>query len=308
MDLMTTGAVDRCVLDDKTVVFSMKGLDPEIRRELNACAKIMVGKNDEARGRERVKIDGRTYFCKFELFSGKRRKFRATFGIYRRGMLERSLEEISNLLKSQACGLTPKIYAFGYRKNMLGLVSNVFIIQECLEGAINLEEYLRASPQKVEQIATQFIRTVKSAVSRGVVHLDPWARNVMTTPDLSRAWLVDLEYCRVGEKNWCVEQALGFSCCHFFLAGICDYLSWPEYRKLVLDICSSSVELDLQRLSSFLDDFHANERSRKQRLQEFPDPNPVHVWRRLCGVGFPGSSQWYEFNGRPASALPARSF
>ncbi|MDQ8195143.1 lipopolysaccharide kinase InaA family protein [Coraliomargarita sp. SDUM461004] len=111
----------------------------------------------------------------------------------------RSRNEAHNLLFFSSIGIrTPKIIAWGERRNFIGRIVQEFIITEAIPGALQLDQYVsahcpdRSCPaycQLRDQIIDQLGRWTASMHAQGFIHEDLKWRNLLVKPQPNAAEL-----------------------------------------------------------------------------------------------------------------------
>ena len=196
-------------------------------------------------------------------------KVRARFGIQRHGRYEWATAELDTALRMQGKPYIPEVYAYGWQLNRLGLPEQTFSVTENLFEAISLEDYVQQYPENTEPALKLAFDTFLMAIKDGLLHLDPWAGNFLLAPDLSRCWLIDLEFSKLNSPA-SLEQQLGFAFGFFYRRKFERHLPRTDYLGFIERwIAVSAPETNRDGFEKELDFYLDNHIKRKQRFAAF---------------------------------------
>lgn len=192
-------------------------------------------------------------FVKTSAIDNLRSKLRVTLGKPRRkGGFDWPIAELINT--SEACRLglpLPLLKGFGYRRKGLGLIEEVFLVSECLEGYVNGVEWLQQNGADVEIFLADAFNLLRELHDKEVFHLDLWAENFMVHPQAPRKLqVIDLENCHIGPAPYLAE-VLSFQFGFLYQRCVKDYLDEVRYDQLVAGALSAYPAIDRQRFEEF---------------------------------------------------------
>lgn len=141
------------------------------------------------------------------------------------------MAEIANNLQIAPVSYIPDLVAFGYEKGRSGVIKKVFVATECCENTVTLREFIETNPHKTAQAVMSAFALIEKMLADGITHLDLWVENILTNGDLSKLWLIDLEYCTVNSRAPIVDR-LAFCIGYFYSYRLRDYLTENDYFEL----------------------------------------------------------------------------
>ena len=195
-------------------------------------------------------------------------RMRALLGIQRHGRYEWATSEIHTALQMQGKPYIPKLYAYGWSKNRLGLPDRIFSITEFLSDTKSVEEIARDSGNSDTALRLA-LDTFRQAINDGLLHLDPWAGNCLISNAQEKCWLIDLEFSKLNSKAP-IEHTLGFCCGFFYKGSIAQRFTPTEYQGFVAEWFSEVLpSRNLQRFIEKMDFYMNNHVKRKQRFAAF---------------------------------------
>ncbi|WLI08357.1 lipopolysaccharide kinase InaA family protein [Pseudomonas sp. FP597] len=209
-------------------------------------------------------------FAKSQPLDSLRPKWRVTFGRAKRdGAFDWPVEEVLNTLGAQKRGApVASLYGFGYRKSALGLVQEFFIFTEMLEGYLNGLAWLKQERDIQRLIAASF-KLLHCLHSKGVVHMDFWANNVMINlkqPMLAKA--IDLENCFLTSTDY-LPEVLAFQFGFYYRREIFRFVIEQDYDRMVLEQLTHYGNIDRQRFDAMYATSKHENISRRARRQIF---------------------------------------
>ncbi|HLD65077.1 MAG TPA: lipopolysaccharide kinase InaA family protein [Pseudomonas sp.] len=195
-------------------------------------------------------------FVKSSLIENLRSRLRMTLGKARRkGGLDWPIAELINTSEAYRRGLAmPRLKGFGYRRVGHGLVTEIFLVSECLDGCLNGVEWLKRPEAEVETFLLDAFDLMRQQHEQQVFHLDLWVENLMLSPQNPRSLkVIDLENCHIGKATHFAET-LGFQFGFLYQRCVLNYIDEARYDQLVNDALLAYPGLDRQRFDTF---FHA---------------------------------------------------
>lgn len=139
------------------------------------------------------------------------------------------INELINLSRPEVAGLAPALQGFGWKSG--GLLEDVYLIVEYLEGAETLDEVLIQSPGKAEQVLLDVLQLFKRMLAQGFVHMNPHPKNIMLMPDGSLKF-IDFECCAFGVDD--MSATLGFLLGYFYHYWFQRFLCLERYNHVCL--------------------------------------------------------------------------
>ena len=176
--------------------------------------------------------DGSKFVCKINKLSHRNKRIRSTLGIKRRGSYDWSVAEVDSYLKLVDKDYIPTIRGYGYERGQSGLIKKVICITEFKENTCNLEEYIKFNPENIDKAVLLAFDLFDKHINEGLIHLDLWLGNVVVKKDLSRSWLIDLEYFKTNSSRSYYEK-FGNSLASFYSHTLCSYIKLDEYINLL---------------------------------------------------------------------------
>ena len=209
-------------------------------------------------------------FAKSQPLDSLRPKLRVTFGRTKRdGAFDWPVEEVINTFGAQQRGApVANLYGFGYRKSALGLIQEYFIFTEMLDGYLNGLEWLKQG-HAIESLIGASFNLLQVLHSKGIVHMDFWANNVMVNllePTLTKA--IDLENCFLSPSNHLTE-ILAFQFGFFYRREIFRFVIEQDYDRMVEDELAKYEGIDRSRFEQMYTVSKHENISRRARREIF---------------------------------------
>ena len=162
-------------------------------------------------------------------------RLRVTLGWQRRiGGYDWPIAELMNSADAWRQGApVPRLRGFGYRRQGLFPVRELFLISDMLDGYVDGKFWLAQPQMQIEPFLLGAFALIRELHERQVCHLDLWAGNIMLDPQhLDAMKVVDLENCYIGHPPYWSE-ALGFQFAFLFLRLVQDHIDESRYDHLV---------------------------------------------------------------------------
>lgn len=197
--------------------------------------------NDVSRTSQALALDNETVFIKRFAAGDFKHSLRMTFGLKRRrGGLDWPIAELINSCEVSArSGGIPELLGFGYRLSAFGLVDEVYLLFNLLDGYVNGIEWLdriKGNPADMESFLSNCIHLVASLHQRDIYHLDPWLENIMVHPDRPGELIpIDVENCFIGKPDAPFVVA-GFQFGYMFQRGPMRLFSEERFDEMVRDV------------------------------------------------------------------------
>jgi len=196
-------------------------------------------------------------------------RLKATLGIKKQGSHIRSIAEIDNHIKLLNCQYIPKILGYGYIYGNLHLARKTLIITEYKEKTYNLKEFIEQFPDKTDKALELSFNMIKGHLNDGFMHLDIWLGNILINEDITKTWLIDLEYLKFNSKRP-LEEKLGFCLGYFFLYELSLLISEKKYLTLLNHWLEQHFpKKTLQKISEHILFYIKNWKIRKERMEFF---------------------------------------
>lgn len=162
-------------------------------------------------------------------------RLRVTLGMQRRvGGYDWPIAELINSASAWRQGApVPRLRGFGYRRNGVRPVRELFLISDMLDGYVDGKFWLSQPQMQIEPFLQGAFALIRELHEKLVCHLDLWAGNVMLDPQrLAAMKVVDLENCYIGHPPYWSE-ALGFQFAFLYLRLVQDHIDEALYDHLV---------------------------------------------------------------------------
>ncbi|WNF45875.1 lipopolysaccharide kinase InaA family protein [Pseudomonas sp. SG20056] len=162
-------------------------------------------------------------------------RLRVTLGRQRRlGGYDWPIAELMNSVDAWRQGASvPRLRGFGYRRQGLFPVRELFLISDMLDGHVDGKFWLTQPQMQIEAFLQGAFALIRELHEKHVCHLDLWAGNIMLDPQrLDAMKVVDLENCYIGHPPYWSE-ALGFQFAFLFLRLVQDHIDEARYDHLV---------------------------------------------------------------------------
>ncbi|MDR1646717.1 MAG: hypothetical protein LBR88_01585, partial [Zoogloeaceae bacterium] len=173
---------------------------------LSAIMQAIREDDKEKHGKQfyRLPMPEGALFFKRKFFDSSKRKLRLTLGKFGQyGSLDWPLEEIRNTVAVNALGIeSPLLRGYGVLRGKWGLVEEVHLLFDFLEGYTSCNLFLDASNDKAKDLKTlnaRFFDLIYQMHQKGVAHLDLSPKNVMLPTDgnIHAAQVIDFEICHI---------------------------------------------------------------------------------------------------------------
>lgn len=196
---------------------------------------------DASRTSQPLHLNNESIFVKRFAAGDLKHSLRMTFGVKRRrGGLDWPIAELINSCEvmSRSGGL-PDLLGFGYRLSNLGLVEEVYLFFDLLEGYVNGIDWLESikeKPDEVEEFLSDCVQLIASLNQLNIYHLDPWLENIMLHPDRPRELVpIDVENCFIGAPEAPFVVA-GFQYGYMFQRGPMRVFSEERFDDMVREV------------------------------------------------------------------------
>ncbi len=209
-------------------------------------------------------------FAKSQPLDSLRPKLRVTFGRAKRdGTFDWPVEEVINTLGAQKRGApVAGLYGFGYRKSALGLIQEFFIFTQMLDGYVSGLDWLNQT-RDIHGLINVSFNLLRSLHSKGVVHMDFWANNVMIDPKQPTvAKAIDLENCFLTPSDYLTE-VLAFQFGFYYRREIFRFVIEKEYDHLVMEELAHYAGIDRERFAEMYAASKHENISRRARREIF---------------------------------------
>lgn len=209
-------------------------------------------------------------FAKSQPLDSLRPKLRVTFGRAKRdGTFDWPVEEVINTFGAQKRGApVAGLYGFGYRKSALGLIQEFFIFTEMLDGYVSGLEWLNQA-RDIQSLIKVSFKLLHSLHSKGVVHMDFWANNVMIDPKQpATAKAIDLENCFLSSTDY-LSEVLAFQFGFYYRREVFRFVIEKEYDQMVLEELAKYDGIDRARFDEMYAASKHENISRRARREIF---------------------------------------
>jgi hypothetical protein len=247
-------------------IFINKCLDKDIQEELIEITLKNLQNSTKRKKTEIINTSGLSVFSKTGSLRHRNNSIRATFGLKRRGW---NVPEIYNQLKLSSYTYIPNVFCYGYKRNHFGLVSSTTLVSEYKNNTFNIIELIEKHPNLITPALETSFDIILKHLSHNFIHLDLWASNILVTEDLSKQWIIDVDFCKFNPKK-SLEEKLGFCLGYFHRHAISQYIPYSEY-KIIVDrwISNKSIEINKNETLSYCAFFTENKMNRKALFNYF---------------------------------------
>ncbi|WP_339410473.1 lipopolysaccharide kinase InaA family protein [Pseudomonas sp. EA_35y_Pfl2_R5] len=162
-------------------------------------------------------------------------RLRVTLGRQRRlGWYDWPIAELMNSVNARHQGApVPRLRGFGYLRQGLFPVRELFLISEVLDGYVDGQFWLAQPQMQIEPFLQSAFALIGELHEKQVCHLDLWVGNIMLDPQCMKAMkVVDLENCYIGHPPYW-SGALGFQFAFLYLRLVQDHIDEARYDHLV---------------------------------------------------------------------------
>ncbi|QJP08043.1 lipopolysaccharide kinase InaA family protein [Pseudomonas multiresinivorans] len=218
----------------------------------SASAGLLAGIADLIRQREQgrrivgcVQGNGALSFVKVSRVDGIRSKVRLLLGRKRRqGGFDWTVAELLNTTEASARNApVPAVHGFGYRKRRYGLIDELFLLTEFLDGYVDGVQALEQEHLPVGQLLAQALDLVGQLHARQIAHLDLWLGNVMVHTGGGSPKVIDLENCYIGPLPH-FAAVLGFQFGFLYYYRARQYIDEGRFDQLVEVALAHYPQLD----------------------------------------------------------------
>lgn len=214
-----------------------------------------------------VLSSGCRLFAKRQPIDTFKKKIRIARGRAKRcGMYDWPIEELMNTAEAQRRGVrVPSLIAFGYTRSPVGLANDVIIITELLPDHTDGLKWVNANPHRVEHLIAKAFELLQALNSKGIIHMDLWAANVMlaNTGD-APAHAIDLENCFLKAPED-LSETLGFQFGFFYHREIYRFITEARYDALVYGALNAYPAVDKSRFAKVYEESKHQHIGRKER-------------------------------------------
>lgn len=220
--------------------FTRTTLDNKEASELIHTTKKKLFKKSPTRTLDIIKTSSsKRYVLKTSKLRHRNIRLRITFGLKRFGSYDRFIAEINNQQQLLDTPYIPKLVAYAYRKNKLGIVTHTAIITEYKEDTKNLIEHLDNDLNNIERLFNISFDLTLQHLQDNHIHLDLGPTNIIINNTIDKAYLIDTELFKCqSNKDISIEQKLGFCIGFLFKSGLNRYMPISEY----IDLCEAWIE------------------------------------------------------------------
>lgn len=174
-------------------------------------------------------------FTKREQLDSLKKKWRVQRGTPKRsGLYDWTLEELINTCEASRRGArVPNLVGYGYSRSKLGLVQDLFLITQLLEGHVDGLTLIRQNPAALDRVLEAAFELLHALQAQGITHMDLWAANVMLPLDeRAQPMAIDLEnsFCKPTDFP---NETLGFQLGFLYYHEIYRYITEADYDAKV---------------------------------------------------------------------------
>lgn len=162
-------------------------------------------------------------------------RWRVTLGRQRRiGGYDWPIAELMNSVDAwRQAAPVARLRGFGYRRQGLRPVRELFLISDMLDGHVDGKFWLTQPQMQIVPFLHGAFALIRELHEKRVCHLDLWAGNIMLDPQRLHAMkVVDLENCYIGHPPFWSE-ALGFQFAFLYLRLVQEHIDEDSYDQLV---------------------------------------------------------------------------
>jgi len=238
-----------------------KGLTSKILASLNMHENISI---------MQIKTpDEKPALLKVNKLKDRSKIIRATFGISRRGTYDGPIAEIANIIDLQHINYIPNIIAYGFIKNRLGLIRKTFLLTDFIENSLTVDDFIKQKPELTWDCIGLSLAQIVKCYDDNFIHLDLWFKNILVNPSLTKSWVIDLEYCKIGSFS-SKEAQIGHSLGYFFWYGLSEKINLDDYLAFTKNwLITNKIEVDIKKLMAQVTYAATHEIKRKKKLELF---------------------------------------
>lgn len=251
-------------------LYYSKELESENHKKIQSISYCKLKLSNNNLDLEDIKLNNGVHaLFKIRTLKHRNNRLKATLGIKKQGSHIRSIAEIDNHIKLLNCQYIPKILGYGYIYGNLHLAKKILIITEYKEKTYNLKELIEQFPNKTDKALELSFNMIKDHLNDGFIHLDIWLGNILINQDLTKTWLIDLEYLKFNSKRH-LEEKLGFCLGYFFLYELSLLISEEKYLTLLNHWLKQNFsEKKLKKINKHIFFYIKNWKTRKERMDFF---------------------------------------
>lgn len=203
-----------------------------------------------------LQLTDRRIFLKRFAAGDFKHMLRMTFGLKRRqGGFDWPIAELVNSCEVLTRGGNiPDLKAFGFCFSPLGLIKEVFLIFELMDGYIDGLQWLeliKDNPDAVELFLTDCVALIANLHQREIYHLDPWLENIMLHPSQPRRLFpIDVENCFIG-KPPSAFTVTGFQFGYMFQRGPMQVFQEERFDRIVKGLLQTYPGFDATSLNAY---------------------------------------------------------
>ncbi|WP_447746665.1 lipopolysaccharide kinase InaA family protein [Pseudomonas nicosulfuronedens] len=212
---------------------------------LAGIAELIRQRDDGRRIVGCVQGNGALSFVKVNRVDGLRRKVRLLLGRQRRQAgFDWMVAELLNTAEASARNApVPAVHGFGYRKRRYGLINELFLLTEFLDGYVDGLQALEQGRLSAVQLLTQALDLIGQLHTRQIAHLDLWLGNVMVHTSGQQPKVIDLENCYIGPLPH-FAAVLGFQFGFLYYYRAQQYIDEVRFDQLVEAALAQYPRLD----------------------------------------------------------------
>lgn len=214
-----------------------------------------------------LQIDESRYFIKTIQLDSLGAQLRATLNLRRRsGRWDWPIAELRNSRRAnRITALGPKLLGFSKIRNANGLVSEVVLIHQDLEGHINGAQWAKRYPYELTRLIPRLINCITKLNSLNIYHLDLWLGNFMLTDNPEpEVRVIDFENCFFKKTDY-LPETLGYQLGLLYEYELHQYLDESKYDQLVQNHAPLQSDEDKNRFHTFFAYYKHHGAGRKER-------------------------------------------
>lgn len=215
------------------VTYAHESLEHEQASAVKEAMCESVIKKEQNKDFKLIKTPTKSYIIKNNHLGHRNKMIRAAVGIKRNGTYEYSIAEIDNQIKLIDLDYVPRIVGYAF-KSKLGLVKSSSICIEYLTDTYNIKEYIEKYPNKIEPALIKCFNLIEKHLKDDIIHLDLWIGNILVNKDLSKIWMIDLEFLQHSPTG-SHEKKLGFCLGFMYQGTLLNYITYEKYKAMIRD-------------------------------------------------------------------------
>ena len=214
-----------------------------------------------------LQIDDTRYFIKTTQLDSLSAKLRVTLNLRRRsGRWDWPIAELRNSRRANSITpLAPKLLGFSKIRNASGIVSEVVLIHQDLEGHINGAQWAKRYPHELTRLVPRLLNCITELNSMGIHHLDLWLGNFMLTDNPEpEVRVIDFENCFFKKTDY-LPETLGYQLGLLYEYELHKYIDEETYDKFIHNHASQLSEEESNRFHVFFAYYKKHGAGRKER-------------------------------------------